>query len=84
MWLQVATLWDELHTRQPWNNALKDDGMSINLDSGSTTNQSSRGLAVLGINTVSLDPCPAAQGCCLGRPGVQACCRSSDHPQACC
>ena len=49
--MQVATLWDELHTRQPWVNALKGES-GINLDSLSTTNQSTRGLAVLGINTV--------------------------------
>lgn len=48
----MATLWDELHTRQPWNNALREDGVPINLDSASTSNQSTRGLAVLGINTV--------------------------------
>ena len=53
---QVAALWDELHTRQPWINALKTE-TGINLDSLSTSNQSTRGLAVLGINTVRL---PAA------------------------
>ena len=47
---QISALWDELHTRQPWKNAIKgEDIVSFPEDAANTT----RKLAVLGINTVS-------------------------------
>jgi len=55
---QISALWDELHTRQPWKNAIKgEDIVSFPEDAANTT----RKLAVLGINTVSavLLVCPA-------------------------
>ena len=46
---QISALWDELHTRQPWKNAIKgEDIVSFPEDAANTT----RKLAVLGINTV--------------------------------
>ena len=50
---QISSLWDELHTRQPWKNALGDDGRPITF-SGTPQNATTaaRPLAVLGINTV--------------------------------
>lgn len=47
---QISGLWDELHTKQPWRNALDRDSM-MNLPSD--TNNASRALVVFGINTVS-------------------------------
>lgn len=47
---QISALWDELHTRQPWKNAIKgEDIVAFPEDAANTT----RKLAVLGINTVS-------------------------------
>lgn len=47
---QISALWDELHTRQPWKNAIKgEDIVTFPEDAANTT----RKLAVLGINTVS-------------------------------
>ncbi|KAK9817855.1 hypothetical protein WJX72_003172 [[Myrmecia] bisecta] len=47
---QISALWDELHTRQPWRNALR-AGMPIALtDEGQQAN-GTRMLAMLGINT---------------------------------
>ena len=51
---QISALWDELHTRQPWTNALSGDA-PINLASEAAVN-ASRKLLVIGINTVS-HPC---------------------------
>ena len=48
---QISALWDELHTRQPWTNALSGDA-PINLASETAVN-ASRKLLVIGINTVS-------------------------------
>ena len=61
---QISALWDELHTRQPWRNALGGDGppISLTFDDGNSTSSSSsaaaardakkkRLVAVLGINT---------------------------------
>lgn len=46
---QISALWDELHTRQPWKNAIKgEDILAFPEDAANTT----RKLAVLGINTV--------------------------------
>ena len=46
---QISALWDELHTRQPWKNAIKgEDIVAFPEDAANTT----RKLAVLGINTV--------------------------------
>ena len=46
---QISALWDELHTRQPWKNAIKgEDIVAFPEDAANTT----RALAVLGINTV--------------------------------
>ena len=51
---QISALWDELHTRQPWKNAIKgEDIVSFPEDAANTT----RKLAVLGINTVSPHLC---------------------------
>ena len=48
---QISALWDELHTRQPWKNAIKgEDIVAFPEDAANTT----RKLAVLGINTVSV------------------------------
>lgn len=49
---QISALWDELHTRQPWTNALSGDS-PINLQSDAPVN-ASRKLLVIGINTVRL------------------------------
>ncbi|KAK9842558.1 hypothetical protein WJX81_006050 [Elliptochloris bilobata] len=46
---QISALWDELHTRQPWTNALAGDA-PINLARLETAN-ASRKLLVIGINT---------------------------------
>lgn len=47
---QISALWDELHTRQPWKNAIKgEEIVAFPEDAANTT----RKLAVLGINTVS-------------------------------
>lgn len=48
---QISSLWDELHTRQPWRNALGDDGKPI-VFAGPAENVTSKALVVLGINTV--------------------------------
>ena len=61
---QISALWDELHTRQPWRNALGGDGppISFTFDDDNSTSSSSaaatgqttkkkRLVAVLGINT---------------------------------
>lgn len=62
---QVSALWDELHTRQPWRNALKTEGggggganaaggIPITLDAATTgadAANSSRLVAVIGVNT---------------------------------
>ena len=48
---QISALWDELHTRQPWTNALSGDA-PINLATEAAVN-ASRKLLVIGINTVS-------------------------------
>ncbi len=61
---QISALWDELHTRQPWKNAIKgEDIVSFPEDAANTT----RKLAVLGINTVSavLLVYPARASICL-------------------
>eukprot|EP00884_Botryococcus_braunii_P017186 jgi/Botrbrau1/4150/Bobra.0192s0019.2 len=48
---QISALWDELHTRQPWRNALKgNQPITLNEDGNRSTN-GSRYLAVIGINT---------------------------------
>ncbi|KAK9842850.1 hypothetical protein WJX74_003372 [Apatococcus lobatus] len=47
---QISALWDELHTRQPWKNALAGELPIAFADSGKQTNQTKR-LAVMGINT---------------------------------
>ncbi len=52
---QISALWDELHTRQPWTNALSGDA-PINLASETAVN-ASRKLLVIGINTVSFSYC---------------------------
>lgn len=49
---QISSLWDELHTRQPWRNALGDDGKPI-VFAGPADNATTKALVVLGINTVS-------------------------------
>lgn len=49
---QISALWDELHTRQPWKNALGRDGQPV-LFAGPAANVTSKALVVLGINTVS-------------------------------
>ena len=49
---QIAALWDELHTRQPWKNALEGESL-VSLPDEAAKN-SSRALVVFGINTVSL------------------------------
>lgn len=69
---QISALWDELHTRQPWKNAIKgEDIVSFPEDAANTT----RKLAVLGINTVSPAVCthclraqtvPLQDNSCLG------------------
>lgn len=51
---QISALWDELHTRQPWTNALSGDA-PINLATETPVN-ASRKLLVIGINTVSIFP----------------------------
>lgn len=51
---QISALWDELHTRQPWTNALQGDA-PINLASETPVN-ASRKLLVIGINTVKFFP----------------------------
>ena len=53
---QISALWDELHTRQPWKNALGEDGQPI-VFAGPAENATSRALVVLGINTVSFRLC---------------------------
>lgn len=50
---QISQLWDELRTRQPWRNALTGKLPIDFREAGKKTN-SSRLLAVLGINTVRL------------------------------
>lgn len=55
---QISALWDELHTRQPWTNALSGDA-PINLATETPVN-ASRKLLVIGINTVSLPHAAAA------------------------
>lgn len=62
---QISALWDELHTRQPWTNALSGDA-PINLATETPVN-ASRKLLVIGINTVGLYS-PALWLC--GRPLV--------------
>jgi hypothetical protein len=52
---QISALWDELHTRQPWTNALSGDA-PINLATEAAVN-ASRKLLVIGINTVSVLSC---------------------------
>ncbi|KAK9807182.1 hypothetical protein WJX73_004899 [Symbiochloris irregularis] len=47
---QISSLWDELHTRQPWRNALGDDGKPI-VFAGPAENVTSKALVVLGVNT---------------------------------
>ena len=47
---QISALWDELHTRQPWTNALQGDA-PINLASASAATNASRYLLVIGVNT---------------------------------
>jgi hypothetical protein len=64
---QISALWDELHTRQPWTNALQGDA-PINLASEAGAANASRNLLVIGINTVrarSLLLAPAHAGRCL-------------------
>ena len=48
---QIAALWDELHTRQPWKNALEGESL-VSLPDEAAKN-ASRALVVFGINTVS-------------------------------
>ncbi len=48
---QISALWDELHTRQPWKNALAGELPIEFAEAGKKTNQTKR-LAVMGINTV--------------------------------
>lgn len=56
---QISALWDELHTRQPWKNAIRgEDIVSFPEDAANTT----RKLAVLGINTVR---CQEPKACCI-------------------
>ena len=57
---QISALWDELHTRQPWRNAISGDGL---VSFSEAPSNSTRKLAVLGINTVS---CWCPQGCSRG------------------
>eukprot|EP00891_Asterochloris_glomerata_P007456 jgi/Astpho2/7456/e_gw1.00114.96.1_t len=45
---QISALWDELHTRQPWRNAISGDGL---VSFSEAPSNSTRKLAVLGINT---------------------------------
>ena len=92
---QISALWDELHTRQPWTNALAGDA-PINLARLETAN-ASRKLLVIGINTVRallqpLPPAPARQRCApaarLETANRRASCSSSAstpcaHPQPC-
>lgn len=52
---QIAALWDELHTRQPWRNALEADNL-LNLP-GNGNKNASRALVVFAINTVSPGYC---------------------------
>ncbi len=62
---QISALWDELHTRQPWTNALAGDA-PINLARLETVNASRR-LLVIGINTVRAPaPIRAAAAVCPG------------------
>lgn len=46
---QISALWDEIHTKQPWRNALDQDSM---LDLPGDAQNASRALVVFGINTV--------------------------------
>ena len=48
---QVAALWDELHIKQPWRNALQTES-NIGLPDDSTANET-RALVVIGVNSVS-------------------------------
>lgn len=48
---QISALWDEIHTKQPWRNALDQESM---LDLPGDAQNASRALVVFGINTVSL------------------------------
>jgi hypothetical protein len=52
---QISALWDELHTRKPWTNALSGDA-PINLQTDAPVN-ASRKLLVIGINTVCYSIC---------------------------
>lgn len=67
---QISALWDELHTRQPWKNAIKgEDIVSFPEDAANMT----RKLAVLGINTVRaaqhvhpvFKPCTCSKHFCM-------------------
>ena len=51
---QISALWDELHTRQPWRNALKED-TPITMPEDASRN-TSRALVMIGVNTVSALP----------------------------
>jgi len=62
---QISALWDELHTRQPWTNALAGDA-PINLARLETVNASRR-LLVIGINTVRT-PAPVRAAAAVRRP----------------
>ena len=48
---QVAALWDELHIKEPWRNALQSEAR-IGLPDDPQTNKS-RALVVIAINSVS-------------------------------
>ena len=48
---QISALWDELHTKQPWRNALDQEAM---MALPGDAKNASRALVVFGINTVSL------------------------------
>lgn len=55
---QIAALWEELHTRQPWRNAL--DSPSFMDMPGASGRNDSRALVVFGINTVRPSSFPTA------------------------
>ena len=48
---QISALWDELHTRQPWRNAITGEAILAFPDAAQN---GTRKLAMLGINTVRL------------------------------
>lgn len=56
---QISALWDELHTRQPWTNALAGEGPINLMAAEAQPANASRKLLVIGINTVRAAACMA-------------------------